>query len=68
MGAWYFVKVKWDEFSLAAKWPLTGVHRPESASPSTGSKKTHKIEQEELIRTALGAESNVVPEPKTAGA
>ena len=68
MGAWYFAKVKWDEFGLATKWPLTGVHRPESASPSTGSKKTHKLEQDELIRTALGAESKVAVEPNTASA
>ena len=68
MGAWYFVKVKWDEFMLSSNWPLTGVHRPESASPSTGSKKTHKIEQDELIRTALGAESNVAVGQNTANA
>ena len=68
MGGWYFVKVKWDEFGLAANWPLTGVHRPESASPSTGSKKTHKLEQDELIRTALGSESSVSREHKSASA
>ena len=45
MGAWYFMKVKWDEFGLEEKWPLKVICRPESASPSTGSKKSHKIEQ-----------------------
>ena len=68
MGAWYFVKVKWDEFGLNTDWPLTGVHRPESASPSTGSKKTHKLEQDELIRTALGASSQAIMEHNTASA
>ena len=52
MGAWYFMKVHFGE-KLFDRWPLTAVCRPESASPSTGSKKTHKIEQEELIDAAL---------------
>ncbi len=69
MGAWYFMKVKWDEFGLSANWPLTGVHRPESASPSTGSKKSHKMEQDELIFAALGNKPGVAQEsPKTANA
>ncbi|MFK7768648.1 MAG: 2-oxoglutarate dehydrogenase E1 component [Mariniblastus sp.] len=55
MGGWYFMKVKWDEFGLEEKWPLKVVCRPESASPSTGSKKTHKIEQSELMNEAMGA-------------
>ena len=55
MGAWYFMKVKWDEFGLSKNWPLQIISRPESASPSTGSKKTHIIEQEELMREALGS-------------
>ena len=54
MGAWYFMKVKWDEFGLEQSWKLHGVCRPESASPSTGSKKMHKIEQDELIAEAMG--------------
>ncbi|MGY8747697.1 MAG: 2-oxoglutarate dehydrogenase E1 component [Pirellulales bacterium] len=53
MGAWYFMKVKWDEFGLEEKWPLKVVCRPESASPSTGSKKSHKIEQDEIMNTAM---------------
>ena len=55
MGAWYFMKVKWDEFGLCGNWPLQVISRPESASPSTGSKKTHNIEQEELKKAAFGA-------------
>ena len=53
MGAWQFIKVNFDDL-LFQRWPLIGcVTRPESASPSTGSKKTHKIEQEELLSEAL---------------
>ena len=54
MGAWYFMKVKWDEFGFEENWPLKVICRPESASPSTGSKKAHKIEQEELMTEAMG--------------
>lgn len=67
MGAWYFVKVKWDEFGLSSSWPLTGVHRPESASPSTGSKKSHRMEQDELISAALGVRATI-HETNAAGA
>ena len=68
MGAWYFVKVKWDEYGLATKWPLSGVHRPESASPSTGSKKSHRLEQDELISAALGSVDSPSPKTTTASA
>ena len=53
MGAWYFMKVKWDEFGFEERWPLKVICRPESASPSTGSKKAHKIEQEELMLSLI---------------
>lgn len=59
MGGWYFMKVKWDEFGLEDKWPLNVICRPESASPSTGSKKSHKIEQEEIMNAAMGAPKTV---------
>ncbi len=49
------MKDKWDEFGLCGNWPLQVISRPESASPSTGSKKTHNIEQEELKKAAFGA-------------
>jgi len=54
MGAWYFVKVRWDDLGFEQQWPIKVISRPESASPSTGSKNAHKIEQEELIREAFG--------------
>jgi len=58
MGAWYFMKVKWDEAELQERWPLKVVSRPESASPSTGSKKMHVIEQQELLDEAIGDTAN----------
>ena len=57
MGGWYFMKVKWDESGLGDTWPIKVVSRPESASPSTGSKKMHKIEQAELINRCFGSKS-----------
>jgi len=61
MGAWYFMKVKWDEYGLEDKWPLKVVCRPESASPSTGSKKTHVIEQAELMEEAMVRSGGILP-------
>jgi 2-oxoglutarate dehydrogenase complex dehydrogenase (E1) component-like enzyme len=55
MGAWYFMKNRLsDEFH--SRWPLRAICRPESASPATGSKKTHKIEQDELLDAAMDPE------------
>jgi 2-oxoglutarate dehydrogenase E1 component len=52
MGAWQYIKMSFDEFGLT-RLPLRRISRPESASPSTGSKKMHKIEQDELVEEAL---------------
>ena len=52
MGAWPFIRFNFGD-TLFGKWPLKVICRPESASPSTGSKKSHKIEQEALIDRAL---------------
>ena len=35
--------------------PFSGVTRPASASPATGSGSSHKLEQTELIQEAFGA-------------
>ena len=53
MGAWTFIKFHFGN-ELFGRWNLEPITRPESASPSTGSKKTHKIEQAELIAQAFG--------------
>ena len=47
MGAMQYIKVNFGE-SMFNRWPLGMVSRPPSASPSTGSKKAHKIEQQRL--------------------
>ena len=51
MGAWQFIRMKvGDHFDTH---PFSGVHRPESASPATGSAASHKIEQADLITRAF---------------
>jgi 2-oxoglutarate dehydrogenase E1 component len=53
MGAWYFIKINFGD-SFYRRWPMVdSIKRAESASPSTGSKKAHKIEQDELFNAAL---------------
>lgn len=52
MGAWPFIRFQFGD-NLFGKFPIDVISRPESASPSTGSKKAHKLEQEELINRAL---------------
>ncbi len=53
MGAWQFMKIHFGD-RLFDRFPLSRISRPESASPSTGSAGSHKIEQQELIQEALG--------------
>ncbi len=50
MGAWYHLNARWP----AALGKLSCVSRPESASPATGSEKTHKYEQQLLVDQAFG--------------
>jgi len=52
MGAWYFLKVRFGD-SLFGRWPLSAVHRPASASPATGSRASHLLEQSRLLDRAL---------------
>ena len=52
MGAWPYLKLIFgDEF--AERFKLKRISRTESASPSTGSMATHKLEQTELIDEAF---------------
>ncbi|MDZ7705316.1 MAG: hypothetical protein U5L04_12625 [Trueperaceae bacterium] len=51
MGAWFSLRVQFCE-SLYGR-PFNGVTRPASASPATGSKSSHKIEQQELLKEAF---------------
>ncbi len=53
MGAWYFLNVHLGP-RLLDRHPLSVVSRPESASPATGSHAAHILEQQELVRQAMG--------------
>ena len=52
MGAWYFLNARKAEL-LGSRHPLTLVSRPESASPATGSKAAHDLEQKILLDEAF---------------
>ena len=52
MGPWYFVNARRDEL-LKGRHPLRLVSRPESASPATGSKAAHDLEQKLLLDQAF---------------
>jgi 2-oxoglutarate dehydrogenase E1 component len=53
MGAWYFLKVKFGD-KLLGRFPFTGIARPASASPATGSASSYRIEQAEIHARAFG--------------
>ncbi|HUG93715.1 MAG TPA: 2-oxoglutarate dehydrogenase E1 component [Planctomycetaceae bacterium] len=53
MGAWRFVRERSGE-KLFGRLPLSAVTRPPSASPATGSKNSHALEQESLLGEAFG--------------
>ncbi len=53
MGALSFIKVNFGS-SFYGRWPLiNAISRAESASPATGSKKAHLMEQKEICDAAL---------------
>ncbi len=52
MGAWYFLNARKGEF-FGGRHPLSLVSRPESASPATGSKAAHDLEQKILLDEAF---------------
>ncbi len=52
MGAWQFIKVHFSE-ALSQKFRLRSLSRVESASPSTGSSSSHKLEQDDLLQAAF---------------
>jgi len=53
MGAWWFLQLRLGP-KLFDRLPFAGITRPESASPATGSKTSHKLEQERLLDRAFG--------------
>jgi 2-oxoglutarate dehydrogenase E1 component len=52
MGAWQFMKVHFVD-ELTKRFQVRAVTRAESASPSTGSARAHKIEHDELLEAAF---------------
>jgi 2-oxoglutarate dehydrogenase E1 component len=52
MGVWYFLNARKAEF-FGTRHPLSLVSRPESASPATGSKAAHDLEQKILLDEAF---------------
>ncbi|APR99925.1 2-oxoglutarate dehydrogenase E1 component [Pajaroellobacter abortibovis] len=52
MGGWYFMNARQEEW-LGNDFPLSVVARPESASPATGSKASHDLEQKVLLDQAF---------------
>ncbi len=55
MGAWHFLKGGYG-YRLLHRWDMTRVARQPSASPATGSRAAHQIEQQELLDQAFGDE------------
>jgi 2-oxoglutarate dehydrogenase E1 component len=51
MGSWRFLRIHWGDELFGH--PFTGISRPASASPATGSASSHRIEQAEIIRAAF---------------
>lgn len=52
MGAWTHIKMRLGD-AIQSRFPLRLVSRVESASPSTGSANTHKLEQREILDAAF---------------
>ena len=52
MGAWRFLRIHFGE-TLFDRLPFSGVCRQSAASPATGSKKSHDLEQSELLTAAF---------------
>jgi len=52
MGAWRFFRIHFGD-RLLDRFPFSGVCRQSAASPATGSKKSHDMEQNELLSAAF---------------
>jgi 2-oxoglutarate dehydrogenase E1 component len=53
MGAWPFLRLRLGT-TLFGRLPFSGISRPASSSPATGSSMSHKIEQERILDASLG--------------
>jgi 2-oxoglutarate dehydrogenase E1 component len=63
MGAWRYLRVT-VSMQFLERLPFSGICRPASASPATGSHAAHELEQEELLRRAF-SEEGTAPRPRT---
>jgi 2-oxoglutarate dehydrogenase E1 component len=63
MGAWRYLRVT-VSMQFLGRLPFSGICRPASASPATGSHSAHEIEQEELLQRAF-SEEQIQPRPRT---
>jgi 2-oxoglutarate dehydrogenase E1 component len=52
MGAWRFFRIHFGE-KLLDRFPFSGMCRQSAASPATGSKKSHDLEQNELLTASF---------------
>ena len=69
MGAWAYMRLCFGE-RLFGRYPFAGISRPASASPATGSARSHRLEQERLIARAFGDASpkpGATPIPSSTG-
>ncbi len=55
MGAWRYLRVT-VSMNFFGRLPFSGICRPASASPATGSAAAHQIEQEDLLERAFALE------------
>lgn len=53
MGAWRYLCIKIPE-EIKKRFRFSGVSRPESSSPATGSNSSHRLEQQMLLAEAFG--------------
>jgi 2-oxoglutarate dehydrogenase E1 component len=63
MGAWRYLRVT-VSMQFLGRLPFTGICRPASASPATGSSAAHHLEQEDLLQRAF-SEEQPLPRPRT---
>jgi 2-oxoglutarate dehydrogenase E1 component len=63
MGAWRYLRVT-VSMQFLERLPFSGICRPASASPATGSHAAHELEQEELLQRAF-SEEGMSPRPRT---
>ena len=52
MGAWRFLRIHFGD-KLLDRFPFSGMCRQSAASPATGSKKSHDLEQNELLNASF---------------